>query len=190
MYINQSKKEQKVKIPSQSEDYKEIIRKTEKNNNKWFHLLLFGGAVFILLLFFFFISTYIKNTTLGGLGIMAGTLLMGICMDLVTEKKRRYLIGETTHYKQQLIKHYETRKCIHFIMTPLFLFTYIYGFAMLLSIFEQELFEELYTYILYSSWAVFMGLIILTGLQLRTELKILKSLIADDYFHVSEGREK
>ena len=190
MYTGHKKKELRVEIPSQSERSKEIIRKFKGNNNKWFPLLLFGGAVVILLLFFFFISTYINSKAYRGLGIMTVTLVMRICLDFVTIKKRRYAINETAHYKQQLIGYYEIRKGVHFIMTPLLVATYIYGFAMLLSIFEQELLEEHYLYLLYSSWAVFTGLIVLTGKQLRTELKILKSLIADDYFHVSEGIEK
>lgn len=190
MLIDHKKKEKRVKIPSQTEDNQEYLREPVNHIN-CFNLVVLGGAVLILLLFFFFISAFISSKIYRGLGIMTVALVMRICMDFATLKKRQFPIDEALkHYKQQLISYYETRKCMHFIMTPLLLVTYTYGFALLLSIFEQELLGEFYAFSIYSSWTVFTGLIILTGVQLRTELEILKSLITDDYFHVSAGIEK
>lgn len=101
-------------------------------------------------------------------------------MEFAMIKKRRFPIDESlTHYKQQLISYYETRKYMHFVIAPLLLAPYIYGFTMLLSIFEQELLGEFYAYIICLSWIVFFGLAILIGIQLRKELEILKLLIAD-----------
>lgn len=69
---------------------------------------------------------------------------------------------------------------MHFIVAPLLFIAYIYGFAMLLSVFEQELLGEFYVYIIYLSWVVFIGLAFMIGVQLRKELQILKSLISDN----------
>lgn len=122
---------------------------------------------------------------------MTATLIMRICMDVTTIKKRKFPIDEAMeHYQQQLINYYEKRKFMYSIMNPLFLAAYIYGFTMFLSIFEQELFQEFYTLIIYLSWTAFSGLIVLTGKQLKMELEILKSLIADNAYYISKGVEK
>ena len=143
--------------------------------------VVFGITVLILLLFFFYISASVSSTAFWGLGIMAGALVMEMCIEFSMIKKRRFPIDEAMpQFNRQLISYYKTRKFMHFIVTPLLFAAYIYGFIMLLSLFEQELLGELYTYIVYSSWVVFIGLAILIGVQLKKELDILKSLIADD----------
>ncbi|MCC8361090.1 hypothetical protein [Salinimicrobium sediminilitoris] len=170
-------------IPAQLEKgHHEIIRKSWNIYDKrWIGLLVLGAAVIILGIFFFYISTYINSKAFRGLGIMAGALVLNICMEFAMIKKRRFPINEAlTNYRQQLISYYETRKYLHFIMAPLLLISYIYGFSMLLSIFEQELLGESHSYIIYLSWVVFFGLVVLIDIQLRKELEILKLLIGDN----------
>ena len=185
-------------IPAQPEKgHQEIIRKSgDIHDKKRISQVVLGAAILILGLFFFYISTDISSTAFWGPGIMAGTLVMKMYIEFAMIKNRRFPIDEAmTHYKRQLIRYYKTRKYIHFIVTPLLFAAYIYGFVMLLSIFEQELLGEFYTYIIYSSWVVFLGLAVLIGVQSRKELEILKSLIADDrlfssHFHILEEMEK
>ncbi|MDT0691890.1 hypothetical protein RM549_19015 [Salegentibacter sp. F188] len=173
----EKRKEQPAGISAQPENnHQEII-----SHPGWMSLIVFGAVILLLGLFFFLISTYISSKTSRGLGIMTGTLVMRICLEFVLIRKKRFPVNEAPkHYKQKMTIYYENRRYMHFIISPLLLAAYIYGFAMLLSILKQELLEEFYIYLTYALWIVFFGLTVLIGLQLRKELKILKLLISDN----------
>ncbi|WP_373059498.1 hypothetical protein [Zunongwangia sp. H14] len=182
MNSGDEKKEQRIRIPAQSEisHQKILSRSGVIHNNRWISPVAYATVILVQGLFFIYVSTYISNKALRGLGIMAGILVMRICIEFLMNKKSNFPIDEAlTQYKQQLISYYRTIKYLYFIMAPLLMAAYIYGFTMLLTIFEQELLGEFYTYVIYLSWIVFFGLAMLTGVQLRKELEILKSLIAD-----------
>lgn len=181
----ENKGEQRIVISAQPKrDHQDTIRESGHiRYKKWISLVVPGAAILILGLFFFYISNYISSKAIRGLGIMVGPLMMRICIEFAISKKRRLPIDiGLTNYKQQLTTYYKTRKYIHLILSPLLLASYIYGFAMLLSIFKQELMGEFYVYIIYVSGAVFFGLVVLIVLQLRRELEILKLLLADNLF--------
>lgn len=169
-------------VPAQSEGHQEILSKSVNIHHKKRQNQVVHGAVLMILgLSFFYLSNNLGSAAFWGLGIMSCTLVMWMFMEFWMIKRRKLPIDEAlTHYRQQLINYYETKKYIYFIVAPLLLAAYIYGFAMLLSIFEQELLGEFYTYIIYSTLIVFLGLAVLIGIQLKEELEILKSLITDD----------
>ncbi|MCY2688594.1 hypothetical protein [Salinimicrobium sp. TH3] len=178
MNIENEIKKQWLQNPGHNENvHQEITRDPGNIYKKGIGLIVFGAAIVILELIFFYISTSISSRPFRGLGIMVGTLMLRFCMEFVI-KKRKFPVDEALiHYKEQLMDYYRTRKYMYLVMAPLLLAGYIYGFTMLLSIFEKELLGELYGYIIFSSWIVFLGLTVLIGIQLRTELEILKSLI-------------
>ena len=182
MNISYNKKEQWIENPELQENLrrKNIMKPLGTFRNKVISLAVFGSAILIPGLFFYYISGFIGSKTSIGLGIMAGTLGLKVAVEFMLIKNRSFSLDEALEdYKQQLTCYYRTVKYMHFIVAPLLFIAYIYGFAMLLSVFEQELLGEFYVYIIYLSWVVFLALAILVGVQLRKELEILELMIAD-----------
>ncbi|TDN87143.1 hypothetical protein DET49_1132 [Salegentibacter sp. 24] len=161
--------------------FQEVLSSLEKIlNNKLFNLIIFGIAILILVLFFFYISVFFGSKTYRGLGIMASALVMLLVLEYAIVKKKNYSRDQSLmDFKSQLKTYYRTRKYMHFIVTPLWLAVYSYGFTMLLSFIEKERLGKFYVCIIYLSWAVFFGLAVLIRVQLRKELEILKLLITD-----------
>jgi hypothetical protein len=180
MKIGKKIQVQWLRIPAQWENvYQEINWKPKNDYKRWLSLLIFGSTLLLLALFLFHISTHINSRAFRGLGVMVGILVLRICMEFAIKKRKLPVDKALMDYKEQLLGYYETKKYIYFITTPILLAGYIYGFAMLLSIFEQDVLRDLYFHIIYSSWIIFLGMSVLIGVQLRAELEILKSLIAD-----------
>lgn len=183
MSINDQKKAPSGEVPSTQE--KAHCKFNPKfgnlHNDRWIYVCVVVVVILLFGLFFIYISTYTSNQAFRGLGVMAGTLVLHMCMEFAMTKKRRFPMDEAlTLYKQQVLSYYEARKYMHIIGAPLLLVAYIYGFAMLLSLFEQELVSDFHPYIIYLLWVVFFGLAIMIGVQLKKELQILKSLIDDN----------
>ena len=140
--------------------------------------VVLGVTVLVLLFFFFYISAYQFTRVYLGLGIMMGALVIRILLEQSSMlRKNKLPIQEDMHtYNRKLEAYYHKRKQLHFLMTPLLFGGYIAGFVMLLPSFRASLSPGFYTYIVFSSLVVFVGLAVLIITQIRRELSILKSL--------------
>lgn len=138
MYTSRKKRNQRKETPVQREkDYDEITWSSgEIYIKSWVCFVVFAMAILLLGLFFYYMAINIGNKANRGMIIMIGSLVIKICFELLIISRKRFLPQEASmHYQQQFISYYEARRYIHFTVTPLFLFTYIYGFVMLLSVF-------------------------------------------------------
>lgn len=159
--------------------YKEILKKSVQIRKKQrIGQIVLGATVIILLLFFFYVSAYNSNRAFWGLGIMMASLVIRMIIEYFSIRSFTKIppFEKMKDYNQKLISYYKTRKLIHFLVTPLLFGSYIFGFILLLPVFEKNLSQGFYTYILWSSVFIFIGLAILIGVQIRKELLILKQL--------------
>ena len=79
-------------------------------------------------------------------------------------------------YVSELNRFYEGRKYLHFIVTPVLFVSYIFGFSMLLPLFEKEFSYGFYNYILFSSGIVFLVLAVFIGFHIYKELRGIREL--------------
>lgn len=135
-------------------------------------------TVVILTVFFFYISAYKNSVVSLGLGLMIGSLLVRITVEFFSKARLRKLsvIQEVSNYKKSLISYYNSRKWIHFLLTPVLFILYITGFTLLLPSFEQSLSPGFYRYVFYSSIFIFLFLAIFIGVHIRREIQTLKEL--------------
>ncbi|MEJ4088310.1 hypothetical protein [Galbibacter orientalis] len=140
--------------------------------------LILGVTVMILVFFFFYISAYKNTQVFWGLSIMIGSLFVRIVLEFgsMAKKEKLPIYNPMKDYNKKLINYYNTRKRLHFIVTPFLFGVYILGFVWLLPSFKANLSYGFYRYILYSSIFIFATLGIFIGIQIRKELFILKQL--------------
>lgn len=159
--------------------YKEILKKSAQIRKKQrIGQIVLGATVIILLLFFFYVSAYNSNRAFWGLGIMMASLVIRMIIEYfsICSFSKIPPFEKMKDYNQKLISYYRTRKLIHFLVTPLLFGSYIYGFILLLPVFEKNLSESFYSYISWSSVFIFTGLLVLIGVQIKRELFILNKL--------------
>lgn len=177
--IKQQWIERETPQPSDIE-FNSILDKTKNLRKKQqIGQLVLGLSSVILIVFFFYISAYKNTKVLLGLGIMISSLLIRISLEFFSMIKKEKLPANTDMktYTQSLIGFYKRRRYLHFIVTPILFASYILGFIMLLPSFKQEFSSGFYTYIVISSWFIFLALAILIGFQIRKELRVLKEMI-------------
>ncbi len=79
-------------------------------------------------------------------------------------------------YQRSLLRYYNQRQWVHFVLTPLAFIAYVWGFILLLPTFKASLSGGMYTYILISGPVILLAILALVFVQIRRELRILKSL--------------
>lgn len=153
-----------------------ILKKQRTNQ------IVLGITILILVLFFFYISAYKNTQAFWGLGIMIGSLAIRIILEYISmlRKGKLPVYKDMKAFNKKIMAYYHIRKRIHFLITPLLFATYIAGFVWLLPLFKANLSPGFYTYILWSSVFIFVGLAIFIGVQIRKELFILKQLKNDE----------
>lgn len=170
----------KREVPSQpAQRFQEIMERTVQLRKKQrVTQIVLGLTAIVLILFFFYISAYKNSQTFWGLGIMIGSLFIRIALEFgsILKKEKLPLDKDMLHYNKKLEAYYNRRKQLHFIITPLLFAGYILGFILLLPSFKENLSSGFYTYILFSSVMVFVGLAALIFVQIRKELHILKTI--------------
>ena len=123
-------------------------------------------------------SAYKNTRAFWGLGIMMSSLIIRIVMEYYSIRNLTKIppYKKMKDYNQKLINYYTSRKFIHFLVTPILFGCYVFGFILLLPVFKKNLSQGFYTYILWSSVFIFLGLAILIAVQIKKELLILKQL--------------
>lgn len=148
-------------------------RKKQKITNS---ILTVTAAV--LIAFFFYISAYKIQTVMIGLLLMIGALAIRIGLELYSLRTLKVINTSVDAYefKQQMIRYYQNRTKVHFIITPLVIAAYCIGFVMLLPAFKSNLSLGFYNYIVVSSIVLFLILGLFIAKQIRKELVVLKEL--------------
>src|SRR5690554_57337 len=167
-------------IPSATENqFKSIIERARRIRVKqWIGQGVLATTSVILILFFFYISAYKNSTVFLGMAIMIGSLWLRIGIEFLAMIKKSHIPADKNmkQYNQELIRFYNRRKIINFIVTPILFGSYIVGFIMLLPAFKETLSAGFYTYIVVSSWFVFIGLAVLIGVQIKKEMALWRDL--------------
>lgn len=149
------------------------IQKNQRGTN-----VILSLTALILIAFFFYISAFKFQTTMIGLLLMIGVLLLRIVLEVFSIRKLKNInpLTNASQYKQQIVEYYGFRKNVHFIITPIIVIAYGIGFYMLLPGFKVSLSAGFYTYIIASAIVVLVVLAFLVAKQIKQELKILRNL--------------
>jgi uncharacterized membrane protein YidH (DUF202 family) len=111
-----------------------------------------SSTVFILTIFTIYTNNKQWNNFSIGLLLMIASLSFRIILELqsVKRKERESIALDNKSFNQYLIKHYNARLKLHYIVTPICFVIYTFGFTMLLPYFKQYFSSGFYNYILIS----------------------------------------
>jgi len=169
--------------PAPIEGANSIIKKVAgiKAKQKITNIVL-GTTMAILIGFAFYISAFNTTKAIVALLLMVGILLVRIVVEMASISKLNQLnpAQDSENYKSKLIKYYEKRKKVHFILTPLLIIIYCVGFVMLMPYFKSSLSAGFYTYIQISSVILLFVLGSFIYYQIKKELVILKELSSSE----------
>jgi NhaP-type Na+/H+ or K+/H+ antiporter len=160
-------------------DPKTVIGKAKKQRRRqYWSVLIMSLTVIILIGYTIFVSPKHWNNFSLGLLLMISSLVFRIILELTTIhlKESKLISLDSKSYKNYLKKHYQLRLWVHYVVTPICLATYIYGFYLLLPYFKREFSEGFYLYCLISGFGsitVIIGIIIHS---IRKELRFLDKL--------------
>ncbi|MDO6471542.1 hypothetical protein [Maribacter sp. 1_MG-2023] len=135
-------------------------------------------TIIILVAFLLYVSGYKSATFMLGIGLMIGSLVVRIAVELYSLKKLRTInfSKESNTFRNDLTNYYNFRKYTHYLGTPLAIGVYTVGFIILLPLFKATLSPGFYLYILCSS-VVFLTLFsVFLYKQAKSELLKLKQL--------------
>ncbi|NJB71536.1 hypothetical protein GGR42_001998 [Saonia flava] len=169
---------QSHQIPSDKE-FKMVKNKIKavKSKQRIMNVILLA-TVSILVFFFFYVSAYTQSRMIWGLTLMIVPLLVRVTIELFSIRKlnkvNRGIASKA--FKDILRKYYKLRKQIHFVVTPILVGLYIYGFTMLLPFFKKELSTGFYNYIVVSSVVILIVLSIFIIKEIRKELLFLSEI--------------
>ncbi|MEP3208429.1 MAG: hypothetical protein ABJN95_04520 [Maribacter sp.] len=134
----------------------------------------------VLIAFFFYVSAYKYQSVMIGLLLMIGALVLRIGLEFSNLRNLKNMDVLTTaeKFKQQMIRYYNARTKVHFILTPIAFLIYIVGFVMLLPAFKDNLSAGFYNYIIVSAIVSLGVLCLFIAREVKKELQVLKELKA------------
>ncbi len=151
------------------------VRKKQRITN---YVLAVTGSV--LIAFFFYVSAYKYQSVMIGLLLMIGALVLRIGLEFSNLRSLKNMDVLTTaeEFKQRMIRYYNERTKVHFILTPIVFLIYSVGFVMLLPAFKASLSAGFYNYIIVSAIVSLVVLCLFIVREVRKELQVLKELKA------------
>lgn len=140
--------------------------------------LVLSITVVVLIAFFFYVSAFKFQTTMTGLLIMIGVLIIRIVLEFFSIKTLRNMsaIANASKYKQEITKYYDGRRIIHFMITPIIVIAYCIGFYILLPNFKVSLSTGFYWYIIGSAIVTLIVLSLFVSKKIQQELQLLRNL--------------
>ena len=144
----------------------DIITKAKKQrNSQYISITVMSFTAVVLIIYAFYYSFNQWNTFNLGLILMISSLTVRIIIEFYSlhRKEKKLISMSQKSYHAYLKKYYRTRQVINFIITPVCVTVYIYGFYMLLPYFEEYFSKGFYTYIIVSgviSLLVVMAIIV------------------------------
>jgi len=150
---------------------KEIITKAKKQrNSQYINITVMSLTVMVLIIYAFYYAFSQWNTFNLGLILMISSLTFRIVLEFHSlYRKEKQLISMTQKpYLAYLKKYYKTRQIINYIITPVCITVYIFGFYLLLPYFKEYFSKGFYTYILISG---FLSLIFVIAIIIKSTIK-------------------
>ncbi|WGK65774.1 hypothetical protein [Croceiramulus getboli] len=173
-------------IPGDSAD---IQKKVETLSRKytWTHLIL-GVTILGLVVFAVFVSGFSQRRSSLGFGLMIAALLLRGGIEAWHQYQLRNLDPglPAVAYAQKLSRFYKSRTWVHYLLTPVCLGAYSWGFILLLPYFEASVSPGFYSYIWISALILLGIAIVFFWNLMQRELAEIKSMSAFD--HKAEGQ--
>lgn len=167
------------KMKASKDDFQMVVKKIRavKNKQRITNVIL-STTILVLCVFFIYISGYKNSTVILGISLMVGSLVFRVGIEMLSIKKLKALdvMLKPEEYKSELTLYYRKRTWVHYVLTPLIIAVYCFGFILLLPLFKASLSSGFYTYIVISSIVL---LVVLGGfivIQIKKELANLKRL--------------
>ncbi len=154
---------------------KDIITKAKKQRNgQYISITVMLITVVVLIIYALFCAFNQWNTFNLGLILMISSLSLRIILEFYSlYRKEKQLISMTQKsYHAYLKKYYKARQIINYIITPVCITVYIFGFYLLLPYFKEYFSKAFYTYILISG---IISLIVVIAI-------IIKSIIKEQHY--------
>ena len=150
---------------------KDIITKARKQRNgQYISIIVMSLTVAILIIYAFYYAFNQWNTFNLGLILMISSLALRIVLEFYSlYRKEKQLISMTQKsYHAYLKKYYKTRLMINYVITPICISVYIFGFYLLLPYFKEYFSRAFYTYILISG---IISIIVVIAIIINSTLK-------------------
>lgn len=160
---------------SSSFNPKDIITKAKKQRNgQYLSITIMSLTAAILTIYAFYYAFSQWNTFNLGLILMIASLTLRIILELYSlyRKEKQLISMAQKSYHAYLKKYYKARQMINYIITPICIAVYIFGFYLLLPYFKDYFSKGFYTYILISG---FLSIIFVIAI-------IIKSIIKEQSF--------
>lgn len=150
---------------------KDIITKAKKQRNSQYisiSVMSLTGIVLIIYAFYYAFSQW--NTFNLGLILMISSLLLRIILEFYSlyRKEKQLISMSQKSYHTYLKKYYKTRQMINFVITPICILVYVFGFYLLLPYFKNYFSKGFYTYILISG---FLSLVFIIAIIIKSTIK-------------------
>ncbi|QXP59830.1 hypothetical protein [Olleya sp. HaHaR_3_96] len=158
---------------------KDIITKAKKQrNSQYISITVLSLTVVVLIIYAFYYAFNQWNTFNLGLIFMISSLTLRIILEFLSlYRKEKQLISMTQKsYLAYLKKYYKTRQIINYIITPVCITVYIFGFYLLLPYFKVYFSNGFYTYIIVSGGISLIVVIVIIVKSTINEQRYLKQL--------------
>ena len=150
---------------------KNIIKKAKKQrNSQYISITVMSLTVVVLIIYAFYYAFNQWNTFNLGLILMISSLTLRIILEFYSlyRKEKQLISMAQKSYFAYLKKYYKARQMINFVITPICIAVYIFGFYLLLPYFKDYFSKGFYTYILISG---FLSLIFVIAIIIKSTIK-------------------
>lgn len=158
---------------------KEIITKAKKQRNRQYtSITVMSLTVILLIIYAFYYAFNQMNTFNLGLILMVTSLTLRIILEFYSlYRKENQLISMTQKsYHAYLKKYYKARQMVNYVITPICIAVYIFGFYLLLPYFKKYFSNGFYTYIIVSGVISLIVVIVIIVKSTIKEQRYLKQL--------------
>lgn len=161
---------------------KDIISKAGKQRNKqYISIAVMFVTVAALIIYTFYFAFNYWNTFNLGLILMISSLTFRIILEFLSlyRKEKQLVSMPQKIYCDYLKKHYKTRLIINYVITPVCIAAYLYGFYLLLPYFKNYFSNAFYTYIVISGvlyLAIVIAIIIRSIIKEQRFLNLLHKM--------------
>jgi membrane-bound metal-dependent hydrolase YbcI (DUF457 family) len=149
----------------------DIITEAKKQRNgQYISISVMSLTVVLLIIYAFYYAFSQWNTFNLGLILMITSLTFRIILEFYSlyRKERQLLNMSQKAYHNYLKKYYKTRQLINYVITPLCITVYTFGFYLLLPYFKEYFSNGFYTYIKVSG---LISLLVIIAIIIKSTVK-------------------
>ncbi len=158
---------------------KDIIKKVKKQrNSQYINITIMSLTVAVLIIYAFYYAFNQWNTFNLGLIYMISSLTLRIILEFnsLYRKEKRLISMTQKSYHAYLKKYYKARQKLNYVITPICIAVYIFGFYLLLPYFKEYFSKGFYNYILISGILSLIFVIAIIINSIIKEQRFLKQL--------------